>query len=122
MARKLKIINKTPHAITVVVVELPAPRAEDVARVEERAIKTSDGFEVPIVRQEWGSITGLPDEMDPDIFYVVSRVVAAAACCSARGGMDLLVPAKLKRDGEGRVIGCGALAWASTSLPGLEDV
>lgn len=133
----MKIVNRTPHAITIVnprpasrraevaYVELPAPAAKDVARVvasETRVGETCvDGLCVAIVDQQWGSITGLPAPRR-GVFHIVSRVVAAAACCSPRGGGDLLVPSGLTRGEDGRVNGCTSLARASTSLPGLEDV
>lgn len=128
----MAIVNRTPHPIRILdmqthtlLLELPAAKARDLARVEVEPIKCMAIREpgkqvVPVCSQRWGDIVGLPDQKRGE-FHVVSCVVAAAACCNGRGAADLLVPGELVRDKAGNVVGAAGLVWASASLPFLSD-
>jgi len=104
----MKMINLTPHPIVIInggeTVTLPPSGM--VARVTEceREINQING--VPVVKIEYGNVTGLP-EPAADTIYIVSAMVAQAV-----NRIDLFYPARLVRDDAGRIIGCGALAAA----------
>ena len=110
--------NFTPHDITLAGVTYASAGVARVATTEEVVstlhmdcpIHVEDaccgctGLEVPIIRQLLGAVTGLPDYEDGTTL-VVSRMVAAAM----PGRPDLMCPARLTRDAEGRITGCQAL-------------
>jgi hypothetical protein len=130
----MKLVNLTPHAITIYAPEGDAiiatiPPSGTVARVaaEREQVGSIDigGQAVPINRTVFGAYW-LPNyEQDcgemacridamlstgrcPHVpVYLVSAVVAQAA---AGERDDLLIPDDAVRDGEGRVIGCRAFA------------
>jgi len=73
---------------------------------------------VPLMRTRWGGIVGLPDPQ-PNVWHVVSVIVAEAAVDSGRGADDLLVPGDQVRDNDGRIVGCRGLCRAVASSPAL---
>ena len=121
----MKIVNLTPHEVRVYcpvidemsngeqvnygdnVVVFPS---EGVARlgVKTDVVDWIDG--ITITKQAFGTPEGLPEEeLDGDgtpvRFYIVSQVMASAL----PERCDLLYPADLVRDEEGKVIGCKSL-------------
>ena len=62
-------------------------------------------FDIPVVRRDFGCVTGLP-EPQHDTLLIVSQLVFDAQS----GRTDLLVPHDMVRDSEGRIIGCRAFA------------
>lgn len=107
----MKIINLTPHSVTVMPLEgdpVTFEAAGQVARVGEvvtgsRTIDTENGpIEVHDVYYT-DVLLGLPDPQ-PGVTYLVSRVAAAAS-----DRADLLFPYAELRDDEGQIIGCRAL-------------
>jgi hypothetical protein len=118
------IINCTPHAITLVsdhnvafdpksrsyklnegeevVIKATIPPSGEVARcsMTEQIVGEVNG--TPLVKNTYGQIEGLP-EPQPDTFYVVSALVATAA-----KRPDLLIPSRMVRDNEGKILGCTA--------------
>lgn len=95
-----KIINLTPHAITITTGEHAGTYpSEGVARV--------DGLPL-------GPVVGLPPST-ADTVYVVSIIVAEAL--PTRG--DLRVPGEQVRDGAGRIVGCESLALPADCSPAL---
>lgn len=102
----MKIVNLTPHPIRLVAngIEHRIP-SSGVARVAVSDIEVGEADGIPLFRQEYGDVVGLPDPT-PHTLYIVSAVVRAAL--PQRG--DLVSPARLIRDENGRVIGAGGLA------------
>jgi len=105
-----KIINLTPHEVTVVgsngEVLAKFPPSGQVARcaVSRTAVGNING--IPVSKSVMGKIEGLPDKAD-DTLYIVSRVVAEAA----KGVRDdLVIPDDAVRDDKGVIIGCKGFA------------
>jgi len=112
------IKNFTPHSITLGGITYPSQGVARVSTTEtlvghiyrECPVHVDDtecgcgGLEVPIVRQLLGEVEGLPS-FDAGALVIVSRMVAMA--CPDRS--DLACPARLTRDGQGRVTGAEAL-------------
>jgi len=106
-----KLVNLTPHPITIVVGDqklVLAPSGQ-VARVGQgyRDLGTLDfgDVAVPVVATTYGDIVGLPPEQ-PGTFYIASILVAQVAW--AMGRLDVLAPdtgAGAVRDEQGRVVG-----------------
>ena len=113
-----RIINLTPHSVTLAGVTYASAGVARVATTEEVVstiylacpVHADDaccgctGLELPIVRQQLGLVQGLPERED-DTIIIVSRMV----CAAMPGRPDLMCPARLTRDEQGRVVGCGAL-------------
>jgi hypothetical protein len=100
------IVNLTPHAIIILgAEEITFTPSGNVARVETQTENVGVIDDAPIVRTQYGQVSGLP-AAEHGTYYIVSAIVRAAL--PARG--DLLVPSGLVRDDAGRVIGCRALS------------
>lgn len=119
----MNLVNATPHEITIVSkngVEQDAKKqflAENVevlnrippSGILPRVNMTNFPFGkiegIPIEAVVYGAIEGLPPEQ-PETFYIVSGLVAAAAQREGRG--DCLAPGALVRDKNqtGKVLGC----------------
>jgi hypothetical protein len=102
------IINLTPHAINILGTvngDITIPPSGRVARVSAETEHAGVIGGLPIVRTTYGQATDLP-AAESGTWYIVSSIVRAAY--PARG--DLLTPAELVRDDDGRVIGCRALS------------
>ena len=126
----MKLMNLTPHAVTIldeednVILELPGcdnpPRAKEkrerkgsVCHAKFAAIHTEEiwndanyvTIDIPLNKVELSEIENLPD-VSLEYYYIVSRIVAEA--CPER--TDLFIPDEIVRDENGRIIGCRALA------------
>lgn len=122
---KVKIVNCTPHALHLITSPdgetLTIPPSGFVPRVAQQA-HAVDGYEqlpVPVVRMSYGAGDPLPDEQRGH-YYVVSALYAQSFSPPRR---DVLVPADMVRDGEGRIIGCRSLSTLSDrgDCPAQED-
>lgn len=110
----VSIINLTPHEINVYdgdgnhIVDLPKPSEDTIIpRVSQKEELLGYIGDMPITRQVFGEVEGLPEEqLDIAVFYVVSRMVAQA--CPDR--QDLLVPGPLVRNEQGQPCGCHGLS------------
>ena len=119
----MQIVNLTPHAIN-----LPDRVIESsgIARCPENSTKVGEVDGIPIYRTEYGpaevaahehygqgvaTMSGLPMP-EPGKIFVVSMLVAQQHLDRA----DVYYPAKLIRDEQGRVIGCGALGQINSSV------
>lgn len=106
----MKLVNLTPHTINVQGTVLPS---EGVARLESCEVLLDeldfDGvpFAVPLYRQKYGEVTGLP-EPQPLTVFIVSALVANALKGKRS---DLVYPARLVRDAQGRVTGCEGFSY-----------
>lgn len=103
----MKLINLTPHNITVCLTDTTPfryrnyERSGTVARVSQisTVVDTVDG--VPISTVRFGAVVDLPDVV-PGVIYIVSAMVKSAAA----NRIDLVSPGELVRDDSGNVIGC----------------
>lgn len=97
----IKIVNCTPHDVHHHTNDgriVTYPRGASTPRVA-MALTLDDGiFATPT----YGLAVGLP-EPEPDTVLIVSSYVQSA--CPERD--DLVVPGELRRDADGRIIGCG---------------
>jgi hypothetical protein len=107
------IINLTPHPVNLLVqgasTTFPSEGVARAAQVDETVgtidIDSAALPQVDIVRSTFGEPEGLP-EPTPGTYYVVSLLTASAAKAVGRTTSDLLMPAGIVRDAEGRIMGC----------------
>lgn len=103
-----KIINATPHAVTIMDAENNVIQTLEPSGICPRCSvsrETVDSINgIPVNRSMFGDVVGLPDYKEGTI-YIVSRVVAEAA-----KRHDLYIVDDAVRDEAGRIIGCRALA------------
>lgn len=105
----MKIINLTPHTVTIVdsegKLDFEIPASGMVARVSSETVNVGYLFDlIPITETVFGEVEGLPD---PDgNYYVVSRMVAERV----PNRKDVLIPNESVRDSNGVIIGCRSLA------------
>lgn len=107
----MKLVNLTPHVISLVVdgeTVVVAPEGT-VARVaQEETVKSVvvvDGVSVPVMETKFGEVEGLPDPED-DTLFIVSRLVKSAVPHRD----DVVVPGRQLRDVEGRIVGAAGLS------------
>lgn len=98
----MKIINLTPHTITII-----DDNGNVVGSYESAGLARVDSLPL-------GDVVGLPEPEDGTV-YVVSVLVAERLPHRA----DLRVPGGQVRDGDGRIIGCRSLAEPSCTSPAL---
>lgn len=108
------IRNLTPHALVLrgqdgqEVTVPPSGIVVRVAPIESLVGEIAmDGVAVPLIETMFGQIVGLPEPQEGTM-YVVSSIVRAALPAGSRP--DVLVPARLVRDAQGRVIAAAALS------------
>ena len=104
----MTVINKTPHTVTIlddgkVVREYQSDGSTIRLAMSEKSVGLVDG--VPLVTVEYGEPVGLPPEQE-GVTYIVSALVRQAL----PERRDLVVPAGLVRDENGRIIGCERFA------------
>lgn len=103
-----RIINMTPHVVTVVddngnIVMSIEPESTPARCQSSREVAFSiEGISVNITK--FGRIENLP-EPEKGRWIVVSRIVAEAAKRD-----DLIVPDETVRDNEGKILGCKSFA------------
>lgn len=111
----VKLVNKTPHPITLVLDDakitlapvLPIPRVSSSSVVTATyTITDGNGIEHEIVREApvFGEVVDLPEPQE-GVLYVVSMLVAARAS----NRTDLVSPGRQLRNEAGQVIGCAGL-------------
>jgi hypothetical protein len=100
-----KIVNLTPHEITIVgengEVTHRIPPSGLVSRVRETSIGIRHVNGIPVVRKTFGEVVNLPEPEEGTV-YIVSRMIIAAS----PDRTDLLSPGDLVRDDVGKIIGC----------------
>ena len=112
----LKMVNLTPHDITVVADDgseqtVEYPRSGQVARAVEVRVPghaLSDTMSIGTYRVSYLGVDNLP-EPQPGVGFIVSVLTLIAAKASGRDVYDLYYPGQLVRDIKGRTIGCAAL-------------
>lgn len=108
-----KLINLTPHEITILDTEgkiiRVIPPTSPAARVTSREEKRLPIDGVPFVETIFGKVENLPDE-EPGVFLIVSQIVIAA--CPGRN--DLIRPdtgPTCLRDAAGKIVGVRQLTY-----------
>ena len=111
--KEVHLVNLTPHPVVIFFEDGTTheiPPAGRIARVETVVEKAGNvlvsGKEVPLMKQRYGKVIGLP-ELQEDVLYIVSNVVAQAVAGKRK---DVVIPADFVRDEQGRIIGCKAFA------------
>lgn len=102
----MKIINLTPHAVTVagITIEPSGIVARVSATTADAGSVDFNETSIPLTTTVYGEVQGLPDQRD-DTLLIVSSMVAAR--CKDR--TDVFIPNEPIRDAEGRIIGCKSL-------------
>lgn len=104
----MKIINLTPHSITIGDVTIHGTKTP--ARCDTITEPFDlPGCPVPVVRQSFGDVHGLPDP-EAGTIYIVSMPVYQAV---GRSRNDVFVPGEQIRDETGGVVGCRSIALLS---------
>lgn len=113
MSASLRLVNLTPHPITIVGGDTIPPTSPP-ARVSTTNAPAGDAAGIPLVSQQYGDVVGLPDPQ-PGVLFIVSAVVRAAVTHR----LDVASPGDLVRDGNGQPVGCRNLVVnvASSSSP-----
>lgn len=113
-----KIINTTPHDVTVLSAEgetiVNYPPSRHLARVRVVGKPAGEVAGIPLMSKTPGEVVGLPDPAE-GTYYIVSGLVQAVL----PNRKDLLAPDELVRDTEGRVIGCRSFSINATDAPVL---
>jgi hypothetical protein len=102
----MKIINKTPHPVNVLVGDkvFTFPKSDDPVRLSSEATQTGTINEIPVFSVTYGS--GNMPEQESGVAYIVSALVKKAY----PDRPDLLIPHGLVRDDDGNIIGCRGFA------------
>lgn len=104
-----KIINLTPHSVSIVNPEGKIIKVFEVSGQIARCSQSTkivgniDG--IPLTQSVFGEVVDLPPQ-EKNTLFIVSRLVLNA--CKDRN--DLLVPNELVRDEQGNIVGCQSLA------------
>ncbi len=110
--------NCTPHDVHILIndvdtITIPRSgvivRCEEIAEeegfvvvdVNEQGTGNTSQFRIPLQRRRYGDVFGLPD-VEEGVLNIVSYPVAVASAERE----DLIVPHDMKRDKDGRIIGC----------------
>ena len=104
----MKIVNCTPHEINIVKEDgtiLTIEASGIVPRCTQTEAHVASVNGIAVTKQVFGEVIDLP-EAQPEMFLVVSRLVASAA----KGRKDLLVPGPMIRGEDGRPCGCRGLS------------
>lgn len=103
----MNIINLTPHDVNLLLEDdVIVFKSEGIARVQQKEIIDEYFDRVPIYKNKYGKIEGLPEEKD-GVYYIVSFVVASALKDKRN---DLLIVTKTERNEKGQIIGCYGFA------------
>ena len=108
----MEIVNLTPHEVKVlddddnVIATFPSV---GVARARQHDVPAGEIESIPVVKTEFGEVSGLP-EPTGGVVFIVSRITVEAAQVQDRSTDDLLVTSGAVRDSQGRIVGCRAFA------------
>ena len=104
----MKIINRTPHPVSLCDADGNILRVIESdgqpIRLAAKTVPAGDWGGVPLSRTEFGEPVGMP-EPEEGTLYIVSQLVKSAF----PGRKDLMVPAEVVRDAEGKILGCQSL-------------
>jgi len=96
------IRNFTPHPVNII--DGKIFESVGTIRLAVKAVEMPEIDGIKTIKTSFGKPVGLPDQV-AGTFLIVSQLVKSA--CPDRS--DLLVPAEVVRDKEGKIIGCKAL-------------
>jgi hypothetical protein len=104
-----KLINMTPHPITIVGVDNEVVLSIPVSGTQIRLKVSTETLSetilgVPVSKTVFGEPEGLP-KFQEGTYYIVSQLVKSALPSRT----DLLVPAEVVRDSSGNILGCKSL-------------
>ncbi len=99
----MKLINLTPHEVVIRGVKVPA--SGQLARCTEKVVHLGFVNDIPIIRKEFGDVTGLPDP-EEGVGYIVSSLVLQSLKGTRR---DVFCPGDPVRDENGKIVGCNSL-------------
>lgn len=103
----MNIINLTPHDINLLLEDdVIVFKSKGIARVQQKEALDEYFNRVPIYKNKYGEVEGLPEEKD-GVYYIVSFVVASALKDKRN---DLLIVTKTERNEKGQIIGCYGFA------------
>jgi len=103
----MNIINLTPHDINLLLEDdVIVFKSKGIARVQQKEALDEYFDRVPIYKNKYGEVEGLPEEKD-GVYYIVSFVVASALKDKRN---DLLIVTKTERNEKGQIIGCYGFA------------
>lgn len=103
----VKILNLTPHPIHIVDAEGNQVRTFETSgqvRLKATTVPSGEIDGVKVTTTQFGEPEGLP-EFEEGVYYIVSQLVKSALPLRK----DLLVPAEVKRDEKGNIVGCQSL-------------
>lgn len=104
----IKFANMTPHDVNLILPDetiFTIPASGVVARVGCHSEQIGVLGNIPVTKTVFDTVvTDLPEPQE-GVIYLTSTLVAQAVLDRT----DVLVPADLRRDDAGRIIGCGAL-------------
>lgn len=101
---KYELVNLTNHDIHELQSKITIPKTGNVAKVERYIVFDDSIPGIPIKKEVWGSISGLPDPK-PNTMYVVSVVVLKYIKLFTNRD-DVLCPGKVTRNDSGIPIAC----------------
>lgn len=104
-----KLVNLTPHPITVGTVTLPPSGTVArvaVSRQQVGVIPLEDGSAIPVFETRYGEVSGLPLPEDGTILIVSAMVRTHPSLCDR---LDVASPGNLVRDSAGQIVGCDGL-------------
>lgn len=105
---QVEFINLTPHDVNLILQDestMTIPASGSIARVGSHVEQVGTIGIIPVVKTVFDTVvTDLPNPQ-AGVIYLTSTLVAQAV----PDRIDVLVPADLRRDEAGRIIGCGAL-------------
>ena len=103
----MQLINLTPHAVDImstagIVKTIPASGMVARLTTSTQVVGEVDG--IRLTKTVFGEPTALPEQKD-DTFYIVSQLIKNALPQRS----DLLVPAEVLRDNQGKILYCQSL-------------
>ena len=102
-----KVINLTPHSITIVDGEGKVVRvivSSGLVRLTAKTVSQGEIDGIPLSKTVFGDPIGLPN-FNSNTLLIVSQLVKTAFPMRS----DLLVPAEVVRDEKGVILGCKSL-------------
>ena len=107
----MNFVNLTPHALVIYRSQedgdpITVTPSGTVARIATRALETElVGDGIPVTSTALIGIQGLP-EPQPDVMYITSGMVVEHLGAWGPQRMDVVAPGELRRDADGRPVGC----------------
>lgn len=107
----MELVNLTPHSIVIYRSAednnpIILPPSGTVARIATRPMETElVGDGIPVTTSALIGVQGLPEEQ-PDVMYVASGMVVDHLGVWGSQRMDVVAPGELRRDADGRPVGC----------------